>query len=942
MPESGADTLPAGASTQPLETRQPVADSHHQAVMWFVLTGLVFAAGSIALYTVLFFVSGAWQILAVAGVLVVAGLCLLGARTLARKDNLEPAEFLVLAAILVAYGFGPLFWSGITWVNLAGGLLLMLIVGISVRPRRWPAWLAMALGFVGLILLSDSFEPVARYDLARFPFLRVYVPAVTGALVLVALWQVVRAFRSGNIRTRLLVAFATVAFVPVAVLMTGMILGGLQSIQDSTVNQLEAIASLKEGEIGAWLGNLQSDLQIALSGPQVRTLAQSTSPAAPSSEQRDTLHRQVIDLLNMVRLQTGRYEELFVIDREGTVIASTDPAHEGQSRRNQAYFNEGFRAPFLQPLYYSTTESRTYLYVSQPIFDEHGQPLGVLAGSASMDRLYEAVSFKGGLGETEESYLVGRSQTLLTPTRDGKVNVWVASKGIERAVSGQTRAAGLFDNYESTPVVGAYHWLPALESVLVVEQQQIEAFGAILITLVMAAGAGLLGLLGAVLASVYVTRAIARPLANLAETAIQVAAGDLGRVARVEREDEIGTVATAFNAMTTQLHGFIGKLEQRVTERTRQLERRSQYLSASAQVGRTAATFLEVDTLVDQVVDLIREQFGLYYVGLFMVDDSREWAVLRAGTGKAGQAMLARDHRHRIGEGMVGWSIAHSEPRIALDVGKDTVHSSPPELPDTRSEAALPLRSRGQVLGALSVQHTEPGAFDSDTVIVLQTMADQVAVALDNARLFDDRQQALLAIQRAYGQISREAWQEMLRDRDEVGFRSDAHGLTAAGDVWLPEMEQAMQTGQTVRGNGSGGDRNSVAIPITVRGQVVGVLDTYKPGETGHWTEDEVLMLEAIADQMGEALESARLYQETQRRASREEAIRQVTERMRRSVDIESILQDTVAELAKAMGAPRAYVRLGIEPELGAKRDSEVQPVATSTGTADVRQDKQP
>jgi GAF domain-containing protein len=239
------------------------------------------------------------------------------------------------------------------------------------------------------------------------------------------------------------------------------------------------------------------------------------------------------------------------------------------------------------------------------------------------------------------------------------------------------------------------------------------------------------------------------------------------------------------------------------------------------------------------------------------------------------------------------------------------------------------------VLGALTVQHTEAGAFDSETIIVLQTMADQVAVALHNAYLFEDRQQVLTAIQRAYGQISREAWQEILRSQANMGFRSDGQGLAPVRDVWLPEMEQAVQTGQTVRHNGSNGDRQPLAIPITVRGQVIGVLDTYKPQATGQWAEEEVLLLEAIADQMGEALESARLYQETQRRASHEEAIRQITERMRSNVDVESLLQNTVAELAKALGAPRAYVRLGTETDLEPHRnDVHVMSPAVKDGQA--------
>ena len=201
-----------------------------------------------------------------------------------------------------------------------------------------------------------------------------------------------------------------------------------------------------------------------------------------------------------------------------------------------------------------------------------------------------------------------------------------------------------------------------------------------------------------------------------------------------------------------------------MADRTQELEQRSSYLVAAAEVGRTAASILEADALVQQVVELIRKDFGLYYVGLFQVDDSGEWAELRAGTGEAGWTMLARGHRLHIGgDSMIGWSITNRQPRIALEAGEDAVRLATPELPETRSEAALPLQSRGRVMGALSVQHTRPGAFDEDTIVVLQTMADQVAVALDNARLFAGRQEALEAVQRAYGEVSSEAWHEMLR-----------------------------------------------------------------------------------------------------------------------------------------------------------------------------------
>jgi GAF domain-containing protein len=162
-------------------------------------------------------------------------------------------------------------------------------------------------------------------------------------------------------------------------------------------------------------------------------------------------------------------------------------------------------------------------------------------------------------------------------------------------------------------------------------------------------------------------------------------------------------------------------------------------------VGQTATSYLEAEALIQQVTDLIKDQFGLYYVGLFVVDERNEWAELRAGTGEAGQKMLAREHRLRVGDGMIGWSIANAQARVALDTGTDAVRFDNPDLPDTRSEAAIPMRSRGRVLGALSVQSTKGAAFDQDTIVVLQTMADQVAVAVDNARLFAAAQEALEA-----------------------------------------------------------------------------------------------------------------------------------------------------------------------------------------------------
>jgi GAF domain-containing protein/HAMP domain-containing protein len=425
---------------------------------------------------------------------------------------------------------------------------------------------------------------------------------------------------------------------------------------------------------------------------------------------------------------------------------------------------------------------------------------------------------------------------------------------------------------------------------------------------------GSLALVSVLGVALFTRRSITIPLHRLRSAAERMASGDYEHLAKVEAADEIGQLTSAFNDMTVQLRQTLASLEQRSAD----LQRRSVQLQASAEVAGDVASILEVDQLIRQVVDLIRERFGVYYVGLFLLDVEGEWALLRAGTGKAGQAMLARGHRIKVGEGMIGWSIAHAQALVSEEVGEEAVHLATAELPGTRSEVALPLRSRGQILGALTVQSDRPSAFDEQTVAVLQTMADQVAVAIDNARLFAESEAALEAARRAYGELSRQAWGELLRSRPDWGYRYIRRSITSAeGERW-PEMLHAEQTGQSVQSSQLAGkdgtDGSALAIPLRVRGQVVGVLG-FRKGEDGAvWSASEVALLETLIEQLSQALESARLYRDTQRRAAREQAVADVSARIGESLDLERVLMSAASEMRQALGLDDLVVRL-VEPE---------------------------
>lgn len=333
---------------------------------------------------------------------------------------------------------------------------------------------------------------------------------------------------------------------------------------------------------------------------------------------------------------------------------------------------------------------------------------------------------------------------------------------------------------------------------------------------------------------------------------------------------------------------------------TLELQKRSAYLEASAHVGQAAVSILNVDYLMEHVVQLIRQRFGLYYVGLFLLDENRELAELRAGTGEAGRAMLARRHSIPVGEGMIGWCIAHRQARVASDALQDAVRLATPELPETRAEAALPLRSRGQIIGALTVQHTQEGFFDADTVTVLQTMADQVAVALDNARLFAESQAALEAERRAYGEISREAWADLVRGRGDMGY------VCRPGEAVRP----ISRDGRREDAAPAHGDGSTLVLPIRIRGHEIGSVTLRKRERAGGWTTEERALMESLTAQLEVALDSARLYQDTQHRAFRDRLMAEVVGRIRESLEIETVLQTAAQEIRQALDLPEVVVRL--------------------------------
>ncbi len=364
------------------------------------------------------------------------------------------------------------------------------------------------------------------------------------------------------------------------------------------------------------------------------------------------------------------------------------------------------------------------------------------------------------------------------------------------------------------------------------------------------------------------------------------------------------------------------QLEQRVAERTKLIERRTTQIVTGAEVARAASAELNPDELLRQAVNLIRERFELYYVGAFLVDETERYAVLHAGTGEAGQTMLANRHRLEVGgNSMIGRAVSEGQARLALDVGFEGIRFNNPALPNTRSEMALPLIARDHVLGAVTIQSDQPEAFSPEDIVSLQGMTDLIAIALDNAHLFQEAQSALAEVTTLHQRYLSQAWTNFAKIQSDKESRLPTFAyanntLIQGGAVDLPGIEKVVETLAPVV---TADEYSSTAtVPLKLRDQIIGAISVEADDSDHVWEPGELALIEAAAEQAALALENARLIEEAEtalaearRLAAREQTVNVISDKIRRLPDVDSILSTALVELGKTLGAGKGMVRLG-------------------------------
>lgn len=535
------------------------------------------------------------------------------------------------------------------------------------------------------------------------------------------------------------------------------------------------------------------------------------------------------------------------------------------------------------------------------------QNLAVASLDELLPNLYTALSTTPVGGYPTHAFLLAEDGQLVSPAQ--RVSLFEnasTSEGYELAQSGEEQTAIYYSSLLNQEVIGYADSVTVpngpvftllIETPLDSLRRQATEEG--LITFILVGSATLLTGLVSIL---FATVLIARPIARLTESARQIVVGNVGiELPYRSRQDEIGMLSDTLHQMADQLLGAISDLETRIAERTRNLE-------ATLEIGRVLTSLRNLDTLLEEVVNLIRNQFdAIYHAQIFLIDHELDRANLRASTGAAGRQLLQRGHYLNVGsQSVIGSVTATGHAVVALDTSNNPIHQRNEFLPDTRAEMALPLRSGQRIIGALDLQSTEPDAFSEQDVELFQGMADQIAIVIQNATLFEESNARLQEIERLNRSLTETVWREAEYQHGETELTAASGHISTGEEKWSDLQREAIRTRQVAER--VEGDQVTFAVPIVLRDQALGAVEWQIPQD--RYTRDTRQTAIELTTRLGLTAENIRLFEQSHRAAQREHVVNQISSKLVGTTDIDQILQTAVRELGLALHLPRTTIQL--------------------------------
>src|SRR5215207_1985781 len=713
---------------------------------------------------------GTWQMYAIVASMVVAGFVAAIAIPLARRNRVDLAIGIVMA---LAYLVFPIMAALISGLGLILGITQFLLI-LAVFGQTFSGPSATRALFVGLVftaftILVDLFTPWTRLSIPAF---NAVLPYFSFALLIGLGILVASQFRNYSVRNKLIIMFVMTALIAI---------GAVGTVTDRVATaQFDRVLGNNFYELAARMAKETSDTllrsKIAMDGLVLNKFVQDTvesenldgtsdaSALAKLDQQwivadsNSVLVRQVLNnslAAELRKLQTRlpQYAELFVTDQYGAVIASTDRTsdyYQADEEWWQTAWNQGQGNAYISQPTFDESEGIYAIEIALPIpAHNRSKVIGVLRATIDLNEL-TGVLAANQFGQTGHAILIfpdnqyitreaGKNLQTLSPETARGIFALNSSYGefaFDEVPSLVSKAAVTLENGQDKNLIDPLGWTIIIHQDLSEAHQPITATtrGIMLSSLAVLLLTGVLAL--------FVGGQFAKPIESLTSVAEQLSAGDLSAKADERSNDEMGALATTFNHMTKQLNDTLLGLEERVAERTHDLE-------LASKVGRSVSEKVgSLNEMLSQAVEQIRSDYGLYYTQIYLTDASARALVLHAGTGEIGMQLLQRGHRLAVPANSLNSRAASTQaPVLVGNTQKSTGFLPNPLLPLTRSELAIPLITSDKVVGVLDMQSERPERFSEANIPAFQVLASQLAIAIQNSYLYDQSQEARLAVE---------------------------------------------------------------------------------------------------------------------------------------------------------------------------------------------------